>query len=163
MANFVVTGDFGFIGSHLTEEELYNACYYVTVFDHLNNGDQNNLLHLKNKITLYTSNLEQIKSTIFSKEFDGIFHLATAPRSSSLKDPLRDIETNCKGMISVLELAKKDDAKVVVFTSNSGNYGSKNNSSSIDENSLNNPTTPCDANKMVSELLQNRESVTFHD
>jgi nucleoside-diphosphate-sugar epimerase len=160
MANFVVTGDFGFIGSHLTEE-LYNACYYVTVFDNLNNGDQNNLLHLKNKITLYTSNLEQIKSTIFRKEFDDIFHLATAPRSSSLKDPLRDIETNCKGMISVLELAKKDDAKVV-FTSNSGSYGSKNNSSSIDENSLNNPTTPCDANKMVSELLQNRESITFH-
>ena len=149
MANFVVTGDFGFIGSHLTEE-LYNACYYVTVFDHLNNGDQNNLLHLKNKITLYTSNLEQIKSTIFRKEFDGIFHLATAPRSSSLKDPLRDIETNCKGMISVLELAKKDDAKVV-FTSNSGIYGSTNNGGPIDENSINNPTTPYDANKLVSE------------
>jgi nucleoside-diphosphate-sugar epimerase len=150
MANFVVTGDFGFIGSHLTEE-LYNACDYVTVFDHLNKDDQNNLLHIKNKITFYKSNLEQIKSTIFSKKCDGIFHLATAPRSSSLKDPIRDIETNCKGMISVLELSKKDDAKVV-FTSNSGIYGSKDNSGSIDENSLNNPTTPCDANQLVSEL-----------
>jgi nucleoside-diphosphate-sugar epimerase len=109
------------------------------------------LLNLKNKITLYKSNLEQIKSTIFSKEFDGIFHLATAPRSSSLKDPLRNIETNCKGMISVLELAKKGDAKVV-FTSNSGSYVWKDNSSSIDENSLNNPTTPYNANKLVSEL-----------
>ena len=151
MANFLVSCDFGFIGSHLTEEKLYNACYDETVLDHLSNGDQNNLSHLKKKSTLYKSNLEQIKSTIFSKNFDSIFHLATAPRSSSLKDPLRDIETNCKGMISVLELAKKDDAKVV-FTSNSRIYGSKDNSSSSDKNSINNPTTSFDVTRLVSEL-----------
>ena len=78
------------------------------------------------------------------------FISATAPRSSSLTNPLQDIETNCKGMISVLELAKKDNAKVV-FTSNSGIYGSKDDTSSMDENSINNPTTPYDANKLVSE------------
>jgi nucleoside-diphosphate-sugar epimerase len=160
MANFLVTGGLGFVGSHLAEE-LYNAGHTVTVLDNLSNGHQNNLSHLKDRINFSISNVEQINSTTFETKFDGIFHLATAPRSSSLKDPLRDIETNCKGMISVLELAKKDDAKVV-FTSNSGSYGWKDNSSSIDENSLNNPTTPCDANKMVSGLLQNRESVTFH-
>jgi UDP-glucose 4-epimerase len=53
-------------------------------------------------------------------------------------------------MISVLELAKKDNAKVV-FTSNSGIYGSTSNGAPIDENSINNPTTPYDANKLVSE------------
>jgi UDP-glucose 4-epimerase len=151
MANFLVSRDLAFIGSHLTEEKWYNACYDETVLDHLSNGDQNNLSYLKKNSTLYKSNLEQIKSTIFSKNFDSIFHLATEPRSSNLKNPLRDIETNCKGMISVLELAKKDDAKVV-FTSNSGIYGSKDNSSSIDKNSINNPTTPFDVNKLVSKL-----------
>ena len=162
MTNFLVTGDLGFIGSYLTDEELYNACYNVTVVAHLNNWDQNNVSLPKNKTTLYKSNLVQIKSTIFSKKFGIIFHLATPPRSSSLKDPLRDIETNCKGMISVLELAKKDDAKVV-FSSNSDSYGWKDNSSSIDDNSINNPTTPCDANKFVSELYcKNRESLNFH-
>ncbi len=149
MTNFLVTGGLGFVGSHLTEE-LYNAGHDVTVLDNLSNGHLNNLSHLKNKITLYISNVEQIKSTIFSNKFDGIFHLATAPRSSSLTNPLQDIETNCKGMISVLELAKKDNAKIV-FTSNSGIYGSSNNKDSIDENSPNNPTTPYDANKLVSE------------
>jgi UDP-glucose 4-epimerase len=64
-------------------------------------------------------------------------------------------------MISVLELAKKDEAKVV-FTSNSDISASKDNSSSIDENSINHPTTPYDADKLMSELYQNRESVTFH-
>ena len=149
MANFLVTGGLGFVGSHLAEE-LYHSGHGVTVLDNLSNGHQNNLSHLKDKINFSISNVEQIKSTSFDTRFDGIFHLATAPRSSSLKDPLRDIETNCKGMISVLELAKKDNAKVV-FTSNSGIYGSTNNDGPIDENSINNPTTPYDANKLVSE------------
>jgi nucleoside-diphosphate-sugar epimerase len=149
MANFLVTGGLGFVGSHLAEE-LYNSGHNVTVLDNLSNGNQDNLSHLKDRLNFIISNVEQINSTQFDTRFDGIFHLATAPRSSSLKDPLRDIETNCKGMISVLELAKKDDAKVV-FTSNSGIYGSKDDTSSIDENSINNPTTPYDANKLVSE------------
>src|SRR5687768_787612 len=129
MANFLVTGGLGFVGSHLSEE-LYNLGHNVTVLDNLSNGHQYNLSHLKDKITFSISNIEQIKPPDFNTRFDGIFHLATAPRSSSLKDPLRDIETNCKGMISVLELAKKDNAKVV-FTSNSGIYGSSNNGGPI--------------------------------
>jgi UDP-glucuronate decarboxylase len=150
MANYLVTGGLGFVGSHLAED-LYNSGHTVTVLDNLSNGHQNNLSHLKDKISFSISNVEKINSTTFDQRFDGIFHLATAPRSSSLRDPLRDIETNCKGMISVLELAKKDDAKVV-FTSNSGIYGSTNNGGGpIDENSINNPTTPYDANKLVSE------------
>ena len=120
MANFLVTGDLGFVGSHFTEE-LYYAGHDVTLLDHLINDYHSYLSHLKNKFTLYISNLEQIKSAIF-KKFDIIFHSATPPRSSTLIDPFQDIETNCKGMISVLELAKKDNAKVV-FTSNSGIYG----------------------------------------
>ncbi len=118
--------------------------------DNLSNGQLSNLDHLKNKITTYLANVEQIQSVHFKKTFDGIFHLATAPRSSSLKDPMRDIETNCKGMIAVLELAKTHGAKVV-FTSNSGIYGSAQEGGPINENSINNPTTPYDANKLVSE------------
>jgi UDP-glucuronate decarboxylase len=120
MANFLVTDDLGFVGSHFTEE-LYYAGHDVTFLDHLINDYQSYLAHLKNKFTVYISNVEQIKSTIF-KKFDGIFYSATSPQSSSLIDPFQDIETICKGMISVLKLAKKDDAKVV-FTSNSGIYG----------------------------------------
>ena len=121
MANFLVTGDLGFVGSHFTEE-LYYAGHDVTeLLDHLINDYQSYLSYLKNKFTVYISNVKQIKSTIF-KKFDIIFHLATAPRSSRLINPLQDIETHCKGMISLLELAKKDNAKVV-FTSNSGIYG----------------------------------------
>jgi nucleoside-diphosphate-sugar epimerase len=148
LSNYLITGGFGFVGSHLVEE-LYNSGNQVTVLDNLSNGRLENLDHLKD-VVKYISNVEKLQSTFFSNKFDGIFHLATAPRSSSLINPIQDIESNCKGMISVLEVAKKHDAKVV-FTSNSGIYGSTSDGSAITENAVNNPTTPYDANKLVSE------------
>ncbi len=148
MSKFLVTGGLGFVGSHLVEE-LMEIGHKVTVLDNLSNGNIQNLSHVEG-ITKDISNVENLETTHFSEKFDGIFHLATSPRSSSLDDPIRDIETNCKGMIRVLEIAKKNNAKVV-FTSNSGIYGSAEEGKAIDENSINNPTTPYDADKLVSE------------
>lgn len=148
MTNYLVTGGFGFVGSHLVEE-LINTNNQVTILDNLSNGKLKNLEHLQN-LTKYISNVEKLHSAYFDENFDGIFHLATAPRSSSLSDPMTDIESNCKGMIAVLELARKHNSKVV-FTSNSGIYGTTTDGSSINENSVNDPTTPYDANKLVSE------------
>ena len=148
MSKFLVTGGLGFVGSHLVEELVQND-HKVTVLDNLSNGNIQNLSHVEG-ITKDISNVENLETIHFSEKFDGIFHLATSPRSSSLQDPLKDIETNCKGMIRVLELAKKNNAKVV-FTSNSGIYGSAEEGKAIDENSINNPTTPYDADKLVAE------------
>ena len=149
MAKYLVTGGFGFVGSHLSEE-LVNQGHDITIIDNLSNGQLSNIAKIKDKVTAYISQVEQLQSAVFNDPFDGIFHLATAPRSSSLADPMRDIESNCKGMIAVLELAKRNGAKVV-FTSNSGIYGSSDDGSAINEGSINNPTTPYDANKLVSE------------
>ena len=137
------------MGSHLVER-LVQEGHKVEVLDNLSNGRRDNLASVKRDITSHISNVEKLKATHFRTKFDGIFHLATAPRSSSLKDPMKDIETNCKGMIAVLELARTHGAKVV-FTSNSGIYGSAEDGESINENSINNPTTPYDADKLVSE------------
>jgi UDP-glucuronate decarboxylase len=149
LAKYLVTGGFGFIGSHLIEELAGNG-HEIVALDNLSNGRLENLKHIKNNITSYISNVEELQTTHFTDNFDGIFHLATAPRSSSLNDPMHDIETNCKGMIAVLELAKSHNAKIV-FTSNSGIYGSTEDGSPINETSTNNPTTPYDADKLVSE------------
>lgn len=150
MKRYLVTGGYGFVGSHLVERLLADG-HDVTVLDNLSNGRLENLAAVKGKVMSYIANVEQLQAAHFAADkFDGIFHLATAPRSSSLQDPMRDIETNCKGMIAVLELARAHGAKVV-FTSNSGIYGSAADGKPITESAVNNPTTPYDADKLVSE------------
>lgn len=147
--HYLVTGGAGFVGSHLTET-LVRQGHKVTVLDNLNNGSYDNLESVMQDIGKIIAQVEDCDNIKWGVKFDGIFHLATHPRSFSLQAPKTDIETNCKGMIAVLELARKHDCKVV-FTSNSGIYGSMAGDQPITEKSGDNPTTPYDANKLVSE------------
>lgn len=141
---YLITGGAGFVGSHLVDSLLADG-HEVTVVDNLSNGSMDNV---NPKATFFNMNVKDI-DTKFSErdQFDGIFHLATAPRSSSLADPITDIETNLEGMLAVLGLAKAKNCKVV-FTSNSGIYGS---GVGIDETWPNKPSTPYDVTKLASE------------
>jgi len=161
--NYLVTGGYGFIGSHLVEK-LIESGHNITILDNLSNGHLENLANIHNETFYRTTDVQDCDKVDFSSrgeriKFDGIFHLATAPRSASLTNPKQDIEVNCKGMIAVLELARKHDAKVV-FTSNSGIYGPMSyyddigvsfRNIGINEYGHNVPTTPYDADKLVAE------------
>lgn len=140
---YVVTGGAGFVGSYLVDR-LANEGHEVIVIDDFSNGSLDNLKGIDVEI--------RKQNIVTSKipDCDGIFHLATVPRSFSFEDPRDDIEVNCKGMINVLESAKESGAKVV-FTSNSGIAGSMDLHTPIDENYPDRPTTPYDADKLVCE------------
>jgi UDP-glucose 4-epimerase len=146
---YLVTGGAGFVGSHLVEK-LASDGHEVTVMDNYSNSNDFRAEGVK-----YLKHADVIFSPWdYKEEVDGIFHLATAPRSASLQYPIQDIATNCKGMIAVLELARRKNAKVV-FTSNSGIYGSLDEYGcivdTINEEAPNDPTTPYDVNKLASE------------
>ena len=147
---YLVTGGCGFVGSHLVDELVKNG-HTITVIDNMSNGNTDNLseCYETGRVEIINQDINKIDEefTPPNPKFDGIFHLATHIRSYSLQDPKRDIEVNCVGMISVLELARKHRAKVV-FTSNSGIYGSGAN---VDETFSDNPLTPYDTNKLASE------------
>lgn len=147
MNKFLVTGGAGFIGSHLTDE-LVKSGNKVVVLDDFSNGSEENLAHLK-EISIVKGSVTNMPDEISSQSYNGIFHLATHPRSFSLSDPYRDLEVNAKGMLNVLELAKKQNIKVV-FTSNSGICGTPD-FVPVDETHRDKPSTPYDANKLVSE------------
>lgn len=140
---YVVTGGAGFVGSYLVDR-LVNDNHEVIVIDDFSNGSLENLNGVDVEIR------EQNIVTSDIPDCDGIFHLATVPRSFSFDDPKNDIEVNCKGMINVLESAKNSGAKVV-FTSNSGIAGSMDLHTPIDENYPDRPSTPYDADKLVCE------------
>ncbi len=151
-SKILVTGGAGFIGSHLVEHLLRKGADVIVV-DDFSNGDIDNLSQVKNKIKIIKQDISEpfpkIKKIFKRYNFDGIFHLACFPRSQSLEKPFRDIEVNAIATLNILEIAKLNKAKVV-FTSNSGIYGNPKYLP-IDENHPNNPSTPYDANKLVSE------------
>ena len=148
----LITGGAGFVGSHLTEKLLEDGAT-VVIIDDFSNGTMANLENVKDKVTVLKHDISvsfaQFKKALSGYKFDGIFHLACFPRSLSLKDPFRDLEVNAKGTLNVLELARLNKAKVV-FTSNSGIYGDPDYLP-IDEKHPDKPSTPYDANKLVSE------------
>jgi len=150
-SKILVTGGAGFIGSHLVEELLTRGAK-VTILDDFSNGRMENLESIRNKVSIMKYDISlpflKLKKKLNTK-FDGIFHLACFPRSMSLKSPFRDLEVNARGTLNVLEFARLNGTKVV-FTSNSGIYGEPKYLP-IDENHPNNPSTPYDANKLVSE------------
>ncbi len=148
----LVTGGAGFIGSHLTEELLRRGAR-VVVLDDFSNGRMENLEQIKDKVTIIkydiSSPFPDLKEILKNYTFDGIFHLACHPRSLSLQNPFRDLNVNALGILNILEIAKLNNSKVA-FTSNSGIYGDPKYLP-IDEKHPDNPSTPYDANKLVSE------------
>ena len=149
---FLVTGGAGFVGSHLTERLVHGGAA-VVVLDDFSNGTMDNLEDVKDRVTVLRQDisapLAELRQALGGYRFDGIFHLACFPRSLSLKDPFRDLEVNARGTLNVLELARLNMSKVV-FTSNSGIYGDPDYLP-IDEKHPDRPSTPYDANKLVSE------------
>jgi len=141
----LITGGAGFIGSHLAEA-LLKGEHEVTVLDDLSNGTINNLKAIQGEYTLIEADVA--KNGTITEKYDTIYHLACWPRSRSFSDPFRDVEVNVNGMVNVLETARKSDAKVI-FSSNSGIYDTS--TLPITEDSLDNPKTPYDLNKLTAE------------
>jgi len=145
MIKVLVTGGAGFVGSHLVDE-LVKLGHSVTVVDNLSNGKLKNLENVKDKIYFLEKDVSTL--TKLHANFDIIYHLACFPRSQSFINPQMDIEVNVIGMVNILELAKKNKAKVI-FSSNSGIYDTSE--IPIDENTPDNPKTPYDLDKLQAE------------
>jgi len=114
--NVVVTGGAGFIGSNLVLE-LERQNYKVTVLDNLFTGTENNLNGFKGKFI----NVDISQPFDIKERFDVIFHQAaiTDPRFDN-----DDVTTkvNIDGFKNIIELAKKNNSKLV-YASSASMYG----------------------------------------
>ena len=78
MANYLITGGAGFIGSHLSELLLKNG-HRVSIFDNFSFGKKEFIPDgVDSVITGDITNLDDIKNA--SKDSDGVFHLAAMSR-----------------------------------------------------------------------------------
>ncbi len=123
----VVTGGAGFIGSHIAEE-LVNQGHDVTVLDNFSAGRIANIKHILNKIKLVKGDIRDFE--LLKKEFedaDYISHQAALRCvAESVENPLAFHDVNINGHYNVLEAARINNVKRVVFASSSSVYGLTN-------------------------------------
>jgi nucleoside-diphosphate-sugar epimerase len=126
MANVLVTGGAGFIGSNLTEALLQRR-HFVRVLDDFSTGKKENLIFDE----AYPS-LEIIEGDIrdFStcqkvvNRIEYVFHQAALPSvQRSVEDPETSNAVNVGGTLNILIAARDEGVKRVVYASSSSIYG----------------------------------------
>ena len=120
----LILGGAGFIGSHLAEG-LLTAGHQVRIFDRPNLVRPENLL-ADPRIEWFEGDfLNQDDVACAMPGIEILFHMvsATLPKSSN-DNPLYDVESNVMGTLRVLDLARKNHVKRVIFASSGGTiYG----------------------------------------
>jgi len=149
---YLVTGGAGFIGSYITKR-LVEEEEQVVVIDNLNTGKEKNLESIKDKIDFVKGDildknlLEDITGNI-----DGVFHQAAlASVQDSFSKPDEYYNVNVNGTENILELAKKNNFKVV-YASSSSIYGNPKRIP-IEESDEKNPINPYAKTKLEKEEL----------
>jgi UDP-glucose 4-epimerase len=114
----LVTGGAGFIGSNLVKALVDD--YEVTVLDNLHTGSMDNLKSVQRDVKFIKGSCNNCLD--LGPEPEIIFHLGI-PSSSPMykKDPFLVGEA-INGMVAIMELARKSEAKKVVFASSSSVY-----------------------------------------
>ncbi len=152
----LITGGAGFIGSNLAEALLNDErISLVRVLDNLETG------HLSNLDSFIANpKFEFIKGDIRNQDdctaacrgIDAISHqaaLGSVPRS--IEDPMTTHDVNVNGFVNILEAARKNNIKRIVYASSSSIYGDLKDSPKV-ETKVGKVLSPYAAGKMTNEL-----------
>jgi UDP-N-acetylglucosamine 4-epimerase len=162
MANYLVTGGAGFIGSNIVERLLHDG-HFVRVLDNFSNGKRENIYEFEKK-----TNFELIEGDVRDlhicqtacKDIDFVLHqaaLGSVPRS--IAEPINSNANNVDGTLNMLVAAKDSNVKRFVSASSSSVYGNNPNISADmprNEEMRENPLSPYAITKFAMELYAKR-------
>ncbi|OGQ44896.1 MAG: NAD-dependent dehydratase [Deltaproteobacteria bacterium RIFCSPLOWO2_02_FULL_46_8] len=126
MKKALVTGGWGFIGSHLVERLIRDGLEVIAL-DNGVTGKISNLAEFQHhpNLTLVEADIrkpETLKN--YFANVDTVFHLAAmADIVPSIENPTLYYETNVLGTLHVLEQARIHGAKKILYTASSSCYG----------------------------------------
>jgi UDP-glucuronate 4-epimerase len=163
MPTVLVTGNAGFIGSHLTER-LLALGHSVVGFDNFDPFydpaiKRRNLAVVAShpRFTFVEGDLrrrDQVDALFMGRRIDRIFHgAARAGVRPSLKDPLLYEEVNVRGTMHLLEAAVRHNVGNFVFASSSSVYGEQKKVPFAESDPVDHPISPYAATKKACELM----------
>ena len=154
----VITGGFGFIGSHFVEHALQKG-HEILVLDKITYAANEMNLSESIRGQIAFSEVDISLQQPLTKAFlefgaaDCIVNFAAESHvDRSIRDSMPFIESNVKGTVNLLELVKSGFAKKMVQVSTDEVYGSLQNGS-WDENSPISPRSPYSASKASAEMF----------
>lgn len=157
MKKALITGIAGFVGSHLAEY-LISKNFEVFGFYHPSH-DSRNLKSIQGKLKLYPIDIldqKSIESAIKNITPDYVFHLAASSSpAQSFKEPVKTMENNIFGQISLLDAIVKfsPHAKVLIIGS-AEEYGAIDKKDlPLNENSPLKPASPYAVSKIAQDFL----------
>jgi nucleoside-diphosphate-sugar epimerase len=123
MAQYLVTGGAGFIGSHLAEE-LVNRGHRVRVADSLVTGKRSNLDHLP-QVEFVEGDLSDLAfAHAVAAGCEYVLHQAAIPSvPRSVKDPVTSNRANVDATLNMLVASRDAGVRRLVFAASSSAYG----------------------------------------
>ncbi len=148
MEKVIVTGGVGFIGSNLVDA-LIEEGVEVSVIDNQITGKETNI---NSKAKLHEVDIRDRSSLedIF-KGGEYVFHTAAIPNVQySIDNPLETHEVNVTGVLNLLDVLVKKDAKKFILSSSASVYG-ENEKELMKETDEPDPKSPYALHKYIAE------------
>jgi UDP-glucose 4-epimerase len=158
---YLVTGGAGFIGSNIAGTLTGQG--EVLIMDDLSTGKYRNIESLVNEgVRFYESSILNTEKLLeITKEVDYIFHQAALPSvARSIKDPIKTNNVNVSGTLNILEAARTNHVKKVIYASSSSVYGDSKTLPKK-ESMIPNPISPYAVSKLTSEYYCRAYSKIF--
>jgi UDP-glucose 4-epimerase len=151
----LITGGLGFIGSNLARACLERGAT-VTIYDCLDprsGGNIHNVADIADDIQVNLNdirNFEGLSSSIIKQDI--LFNCAAyTSHPNSMREPLIDIDVNCKGVINILEAARRFNPEVKIIHIGTSTQTGRMLNNPIDETHAEFPVDIYSANKSASE------------
>ncbi len=157
MANVLVTGAAGFIGSH-TCEHLVAAGYRVVGLDNFRTGRRENLRSLAGHplfrlATVDVTDGSAFETAVAEAKPEAIIHLAALVSvPESLQDPVANFRLNLVATFHLAEAARRHHVPRLVFASSAAVYGNATEVPLREDTPLH-PLSPYGGAKLASESL----------